>query len=67
MSECEPCEEMELNESRDEVYHHPFPWVKFYPPILGFQYNIVGQPEKERFYGVGNRRWWYQWNSVAEE
>jgi hypothetical protein len=51
-----------MEESRAEVHNHPKPWFK--PVILfaGFQYNIVGQPKQDKFYGVGGRTFYYQWN-----
>ncbi len=45
-----------------EVYHHPKPWKKVVELFRGFSYNVVGKPASEKFYGVGNKNWWYQWN-----
>lgn len=53
---------MNDSESRVEVYHNPKPWVKNAKPPGGFVYELVGEKPQERFYGVGCRSWWYQWN-----
>ena len=45
-----------------EIYHHPESRKIHLPPTVGFKYNVVGKPKQERFYGVGNAKWWYQWN-----
>lgn len=52
-------------ESRTEVYHQPKPWVKHGPLFRGFKYNVVGQPVPEKFYGVGCKTFWYQWNEPS--
>jgi hypothetical protein len=59
--------EKKMEESRVEVYHAPKPWFKEPRLLRGFQYNIVGQPEEGKFYGVGSVKWWYQWNCPDEE
>lgn len=62
---CDVCH-CQVDRRRIETYNQPLPWVEFQKPIVGFKYEVVGQPKEERFYGVGCKTWWYQWNCPNE-
>ena len=55
-----------MDRSRAEVHNHPKPWFKATILFTGFKYDVVGQPKQEKFYGVGCRTFWYQWNQPYE-
>ena len=56
----------ELTKIIVEIYNRPESRFKRGPLMRGFQYDIEGQPKQEKFYGVGCRTSWYQWNCPTE-